>query len=75
MERLQVRAPCKEVMIVLKHASKLGFYVQRTNGHIILRHPEGHTYPVCGTPQNRTAFYKSAMRDLKKFKLDDYRSK
>ena len=70
-----MRAPCKEVRMVLKRAAKLGFYVQRTNGHIILRHPEGHTYPVCGTPKNRTAFLKSAMRDLKKFNLDDYGSR
>jgi len=70
-----MRAPCKEVRLVLKHAATLGFYVERAKRHIILRHPVGHTYFVCGTPKNRTAFLKSAMRDLAKFDLDGYRSR
>ena len=70
-----MRPPCKETRMVLKAAAKLGFYIERSKRHIILRHPAGHTYFVCGTPKNRTAFLKSAMRDLAKFDLDDYGSR
>ena len=60
-------APSKEVRRVIKHAEDLGFYVKRDSKHYILRHPRGHTYPVPRTPKNRTAFEKSAIRELNRF--------
>ena len=62
-----MRAPNKEMRIVLKEAMALGWYVARARKHIQLKHPDGFHFTVCGTPKNATACRKKALRDLAKF--------
>ena len=62
-----VRAPNKEMRLVLKEAKRLGWYIDRVGKHIQLKHPAGFHFTVCGTPKNDTACRKKALRDLAKF--------
>ena len=62
-----MRAPNKEMRIVMKEAMALGWVVARSTKHIQLKHPDGFHFTVCGTPKNATAARKKALRDLAKF--------
>ena len=62
-----VRAPHKEMRLVLKDAKARGWDIVRYNKHIQLKHPDGFHFTVCGTPKDATACRKKALRDLAKF--------
>lgn len=51
----------------MKEAKALGWYIARSRKHIQLKHPDGFHFTLCGTPKNRTAARKKALRDLHRF--------
>ena len=64
-----VRAPNKEMRVVMKEAMALGWYIDRCGKHFQMKHPDNPAFhfTICGTPKNATAARKKALRDLAKF--------